>query len=188
MRSNVMHEITPLNPGDCFNVYSRAKPRFDSPLHYHEEYELNLILNASGAKRIIGGHMETIGDYELVLVGPNVTHTWISHKCQNKSVTEITIQFHRDLFDDKFLSRNQLSFVKNMIERSQRGILFSQDTVAAIKDRIIALKNKSGFTSVLDLLSILHELSTSRNMRTLSDASFSNEILSLQQQAVGKSI
>ena len=175
MRSNVMHEITPLNPGDCFNVYSRAKPRFDSPLHYHEEYELNLILNASGAKRIIGGHMETISDYELVLVGPNVTHTWISHKCQNKSVTEITIQFHRDLFDDKFLSRNQLSFVKNMIERSQRGILFSQDTVAAIKDRIIALKNKSGFTSVLDLLSILHELSTSRNMRTLSDASFSNE-------------
>jgi AraC-like DNA-binding protein len=170
-----MHEITPLNPGDCFNVYSRAKPRFDAPLHYHKEYELNLIINASGAKRIIGNHMETIGDYELVLVGPNVTHTWISHKCQNKAVTEITLQFHRDLFDDKFLNRNQLHFVKNMIERSQRGILFSQDTVAGIKDRIIAVKNKTGFVSVLELLFILHDLSTSRNMRTLSDASFSNE-------------
>jgi AraC-like DNA-binding protein len=175
MKSNVMHEITPLSTGDCFNIYSREKPRFDSPLHYHEEYELNLILNASGAKRIIGGHMEMINDLELVLVGPNVSHTWISHKCQNKSVSEITIQFHRDLFDDKFLSRNQLNFVKNMIERSQRGILFSQETVAAIKDRIIALSNKSGFISVLELLSILHELSTSRNMKTLSDASFTNE-------------
>jgi AraC-like DNA-binding protein len=175
MRSNLMHEITPLNPGDCFNIYSRTKPRFDAPLHYHEEYELNLILNAAGAKRIIGSHMDMIGDYEMVLMGPNVTHTWISHKCQGNEVIEITLQFHRDLFDDKFLSRNQLHFVKNMLERSQRGILFSQETVMAIKDKIISLKNKSGFISVLELLSILHDLSTSRNMKTLSDASFSNE-------------
>ena len=175
MVSNVMREITPLTPGDCFTIFSRAKPRFDFPLHYHEEYELNLILNANGAKRVIGGHMEVIGDLELVLLGPNVCHTWITHKCQNKSVIEITIQFHNDLFDDKFLRRNQLNFVKNMVERSRRGILFSQETVAAVKDRILGLEKKSGFDSVLELLSILHDLSTSRNMKTLSDASFSNE-------------
>jgi AraC-like DNA-binding protein len=175
MISNVMREITPLTPGDCFTIFSRVKQKFDFPLHYHDEYELNLILNASGAKRVVGGHIEAIDDLELVLVGPNVYHAWFTHKCQSKAITEITIQFHKDLLDDKFLRRNQLSFVKNMIERSQRGILFSQDTVAAVKDRLIELSKKSGFDSVLELLSILHDLSISRNMKTLSDASFSSE-------------
>jgi AraC-like DNA-binding protein len=170
-----MREITPLTPGDCFTIFSRVKEKFDFPLHYHEEYELNLIINAKGAKRVVGGHIEVIEDLELVLVGPNVYHAWFTHQCQSKSITEVTIQFHKDLFDDKFLRRNQLSFVKNMIERSQRGILFSPETIAALKDRIASLNKKSGFDSVLELLSILHDLSISRNMKTLSDSSFSNE-------------
>jgi AraC-like DNA-binding protein len=170
-----MREITPLTPGDCFTIFSRVKQKFDFPLHYHDEYELNLIINAKGAKRVVGGHIEVIDDLELVLVGPNVYHAWFTHQCQSKSITEVTIQFHKDLFDDKFLRRNQLSFVKNMIERSQRGILFSPETIAALKDRIYSLNKKSGFDSVLELLSILHDLSISRNMKTLSDSSFSNE-------------
>ena len=170
-----MREITPLTPGDCFTIFSRVKQKFDFPLHYHDEYELNLILNASGAKRVVGGHIEVNDDLELVLVGPNVYHAWFTHQCQSKSITEVTIQFHKDLFDDKFLRRNQLSFVKNMMERSQRGILFSQETVTAVKDRLHSLNKKNGFDSVLELLSILHDLSISRNMKTLSDSSFSNE-------------
>jgi len=175
MSSNVMREITPLTPGDCFTIFSRVKQKFDFPLHYHDEYELNLIINAKGAKRVVGGHIEVIDDLELVLVGPNVYHAWFTHQCQSEQITEITIQFHKDLFDDKFLRRNQLSFVKNMMERSQRGILFSPETVSALKDRIYSLNKKSGFDSVLELLSILHDLSISRNMKTLSDSSFSNE-------------
>jgi AraC-like DNA-binding protein len=175
MTSNVMREITPLTPGDCFTIFSREKQKFDFPLHYHDEYELNLIINAKGAKRVVGGHIEVIDDLELVLVGPNVYHAWFTHQCQSPAITEITIQFHKDLFDDKLLRRNQLSFVKNMIERSQRGILFSQETIAALQDRIRSLNKKSGFDSVLELLSILHDLSISRNMKTLSDSSFSNE-------------
>ena len=119
--------------------------------------------------------MDAIDDLELVLVGPNVYHAWFTHKCQSPAITEITIQFHKDLLDDKLLRRNQLSFIKNMVERSARGILFSQDTIATVKDRIISLNKKSGFDSVLELMSILHDLSISRNMKTLSDSSFSSE-------------
>jgi AraC-like DNA-binding protein len=186
MNGNVMREITPLTPGDCFTIFSRVKQKFDFPLHYHDEYELNLILNARGAKRVVGGHIEVIDDLELVLVGPNVYHAWFTHQCQSESITEVTIQFHKDLFDDKFLRRNQLSFVKNMIERSQRGILFSTETISALKDRIHSLNKKNGFDSVLELLSILHDLSISRNMKTLSDSSFSNEQLHYNSRRIEK--
>jgi AraC-like DNA-binding protein len=170
-----MREITPLTPSDCFTIFSRVKQKFDFPLHYHEEYELNLILNAKGAKRVVGGHIEIIDDMELVLIGPNLYHAWFTHQCQSDEITEVTIQFHKDLFDERFLKRNQLSFVKSMLERSQRGILFSHDTVLALKDRLLGMEKKTGFDSVLELLSVLHDLSISRNMRTLSDLSFTNE-------------
>jgi AraC-like DNA-binding protein len=170
-----MREITPLTPSDCFTIFSRVKHKFDFPLHYHEEYELNLILNAKGAKRVVGGHIEVIDDLELALIGPNLYHAWFTHQCQNEEITEVTIQFHKDLFDEKLLKRNQLSFVKNMLERSQRGILFPAETVQVLKERILSLDKKTGFDSVLELLSILHDLSISRNMRTLSDPSFTSE-------------
>jgi AraC-like DNA-binding protein len=186
MTNNVMREITPLTPSDCFTIFSRVKQKFDFPLHYHEEYELNLILNAKGAKRVVGGHIEAIDELELALIGPNLYHAWFTHQCQSEEITEVTIQFHKDLFDEKFLKRNQLSFVKSMLERSQRGILFPPETVLALKERLLSLDKKTGFDSVLELLSILHDLSISRNMRTLSDPSFTNEKFNYNSRRIEK--
>jgi len=168
----ILREITPLTQSDCFTLFSRVKQEFDFPLHCHDEFELNFIENAKGAQRVIGDHIEEIDEAELVLVGPNLQHAWFTHKCKDKEIREITIQFHKDLFDDKFLRRNQLNFIRTMFEKSVRGILFSRDTVQQVAPRIIELNRKHGFDSVLELMSILHDLSTSRNMRTLSDSSF----------------
>src|SRR5207253_10648394 len=146
----------------------------DFPLHYHEELELNFIMNAKGAKRVIGDHMQEIDDLELVLVGSNLPHVWLTHKCKSKEIREITIQFHKDLLDEKFLRRNQLNFIRGMLEKSARGILFSKKTIEQITPRLIALNQKQGFDSVLELISILHDLSISLNMQFLSDATFNN--------------
>jgi AraC-like DNA-binding protein len=186
MAINVMREITPLMPGDCFTIFSRVKQKFDFPLHYHEEYELNLVLNAKGAKRVVGGHMEAIDDLELVLIGPNLYHSWFQHQCQSSEITEVTIQFHKDLFDDNLLKRDQLSFLKTMLERAQHGILFSADTVQALRERLLSLDKKTEFDSVLELFSILHDLSISRSMRTLSEPSFTNEKSDHGSRRIGK--
>lgn len=186
MNTNIIREITPLTQNDCFTLFSREKKEFSFPLHYHEELELNFITNAKGAKRIVGDHIEVIDDLELVLVGPNLYHAWFTHQCKSQEIREVTIQWHKDLFDDKLLRRNQLSFIRNMFERSHKGILFSQETARALSPRIMSLNQKSGFDSVLELMSILHDLSISRNMRTLSDASFTNEPFSYNSRRIEK--
>jgi len=186
MSTNIIREITPLTQNDCFTIFSRVKKEFSFPLHYHEELELNLIINARGARRIVGDHIDSIDDLELVLVGPNVYHAWFTHHCQSREIREVTIQWHKDLFDDKLLRRNQLSFIRSMIERSQKGILFSKETITALAPRILSLNQKSGFDSVLELLSILHDLSTSRNMRTLSDGSFNNQHFTYNSRRIEK--
>ena len=172
--NSIIKEITPLTPNDCFTMFTRVKKEFNFPLHFHEEFELNLILNAKNAKRIVGDHIETIDDMELVLVGSNLNHAWFTHHCESEEITEVTIQWHHDLFDDKLLRRNQLSIIRQMLERSMKGILFSQETIKTISPRILSLSQKNGFDSVMELISILHDLSTSRNMRTLSDSTFND--------------
>lgn len=171
---NILREITPLTQSDCFTLFSREKSDFDFPLHFHEEFELNFIQNAKGARRVVGDHMEEIGDLELVLVGSNLQHGWFTHNCASKEIKEVTIQFHKDLLDEKMLRRNQLSFIRTMLERSLRGILFSPETTRNLAPRLLNLNQKHGFDSVLELFSILHDLSISRNMRILSDSTFNN--------------
>ena len=186
MNNNIMREITPLTQNDCFTIFSRVKKEFNFPLHYHEEFELNLIINAKGARRIVGDNIEIIDDAELVLVGPNLGHAWFTHQCKSEDIKEITIQWHKDLFDDKMLRRNQLSFIRSMLERSAKGILFSKETIKALTPRIVSLNQKNGFDSVLELMSILHDLSTSRNMRTLSDITFNNDHFNYNSRRIEK--
>ncbi len=184
--SNIIKEITPLTNSDCFTIFERKKKDFDFPLHYHEEMELNFISNANGARRVIGDHIEEISDAELVLIGSNLPHVWETHKLAGQEIHEVTIQFHKDLFDERFLRRNQLRVIREMFEKSKCGILFSNETAAAIGPRLVKLNKKHGFDSVLELMSILHDLSTSRNMRTLSDATFSNAEFSYSSRRVEK--
>ena len=181
-----MREIIPLTPNDCFTLFSRTKKEFNFPLHYHDEFELNFIGNAKGAKRIVGDSIEIVDDLELVLIGPNLYHSWFTHECKSKDITEITIQWHRDLFDDKLLSRNQLNFVKCLFDRAQRGISFPKETIEKILPRIKSLDQKGGFASVLELMSILHELSISSDIKTLSDATFINTQFSYNSRRIEK--
>jgi AraC-like DNA-binding protein len=175
MNKNIVKEITPLTQNDCFTIFSRVKKEFDFPLHYHDEFELNLIINAKGARRIVGDHIGDLDDLELVLVGSHLSHGWFTQQCKSGEIKEVTIQWHKDLLDDKFLRRNQLSFIRKMFELSGKGILFSKETIQLIYPRILALIQKSGFDSVIGLINILHDLSTSREIRILSEASFNNE-------------
>lgn len=186
MLPNIIKEITPLTNGDCFTIFERKKRDFDFPLHYHEEMELNFISNAHGARRLVGDHIEEIGDLELVLIGSNLPHVWETHKLSGQEIHEVTIQFHKDLFDEKFLRRNQMRVIRELFEKSKCGILFSAETAAQIGPRLIKLNKKHGFDSVLELMSILHDLSTSRNMRSLSDSTFSQADFSYSSRRIEK--
>jgi AraC-like DNA-binding protein len=184
--NNMFREITPLNSNDCFTIFSREKKEFNFPLHTHEEFELNLIWNAKGAKRIVGYHVGEIDDLELVFVNGNLPHGWFTNHCITQDIHEITLQFHKDLFGESFLNRNQLSNIRSLLENSNQGILFSKETAKIFKARIEQLKTNRGFESVLELMLILHGLSCSQNMQILSIASVSEDHLNSNSRRLEK--
>lgn len=61
---DVLREITPLSPEDCFLVMQRPKRSFSYPLHVHPEFELNYLENAAGAIRIVGDSVEEMEELD----------------------------------------------------------------------------------------------------------------------------
>ena len=173
--NKIITEITPLSEKDCFYLVDRYKDRFTFPVHRHEEYELNFLANCTGARRVVGDSMETIGEYDLVLIGNGIEHGWEQHECDNNRIREITIQFSHDLFGESLLEKTQLASVRRMLEVSSNGIVFSSGSIMKVFNRLDNLtKIDSGFYGMIELMAILYELAEEGNYRRLSSSSFAS--------------
>lgn len=188
--SNVFREVTPLSTEDCFVIFNRTKSEFSYPVHVHPEYELNFIEHAKGAHRIVGDSIEEIDDLELCLIGnESLEHAWMNFHCESREIHEITIQFHKDLFLESLLNKKQFHSVSVMFENAKKGMLFSRPVIEKVKDRLDMLnKGQNGFYSVLELLTILYELSMDENSRILCSSSYNKQDDSSESRRIQKVI
>jgi len=176
MNNQVHREITPLKENDCFLIFDRHRNAFTFPIHFHPEFEINYISNASGARRTVGDHIGEIEDVELVMVGPNLYHGWENYKNTGKEpLHEITIQFPRNLFNDEYLNRNLLKPLRELLSNANRGIKFSKETIKAIEPKLLELSDKRGFDNFLSFQSLLYDLAISRDQQMLTNMSFQHK-------------
>ena len=188
--SNLFREVTLLSDQDCFVVNKRTKSEFTYPIHVHPEYELNYIENGKGAGRLIGDSFEEIGDLELCLIGnENLGHAWMDHHCKSQDIYEITIHFHKELFLESLLNKNQFHTIAVMFENAKKGIVFSRAAIERVKSRIVSLSsNQNGFHSVMELIYILYELSNDKDSRILCTSTFTNQDDSSESRRIQKVI
>jgi len=173
MKENIHREITPLTENDCFLVFDRQRSLFTFPIHFHPEYEINFIHKAIGGRRVVGDHLEEIGEYELVMVGPNLYHGWENYRNTGTELLhEITIQFPKDIFEGALISKNIFKPVRDLLQNANRGILFSTETAKNLEKRFLGLAQKRGFDSFLEFQSLIYDLSISRDQKLLTNISF----------------
>lgn len=160
---NILTEVPPISKQDSFVVFERRKSNFNFPIHIHSEYELNYIIGARGARRIVGDHVADIGDREMVLItGSNLEHAWMDgNLAPGAEIYEVTIQFSPELFQGSgLIDRKQFAPIKKMLQDAQHGIAFSEKTILQSESGIHQLINSTdNFNSILIFLSLLNQLS-----------------------------
>lgn len=159
-------EIIPISDDDMFIILNHYDANFDYPVHYHDEYEINLVLGTSGM-RIVGDSVQPFQDIDLVMTGKNLPHAWRGETVEGNHV--ITIQFSADMLQLKILNKRLFSHIKQLLIESQQGILFSKATAEAVKDKIIKLTQLQGFDSLLEFFSLLSQLADSKYTSMVSN-------------------
>ncbi len=170
---DMINEISPLSNKDCFYIVERYKSEFTYPIHCHKEFELNFVENGEGVTRIVGDSVETITNYDLVLIGrENLEHTWEQGECRSPSIREVTIQFSADIFSESLLSRNQFDSIHKMLEKAKMGLAFSMKSIMKVYSLLDKVAAESDFDQFIDIIRLLHKLSICDDSRTLSNSSF----------------
>jgi AraC-like DNA-binding protein len=78
--------------------------------HFHPEYELTLTLGSHG-QRYVGDHIGSYGEDDLVLLGPNLPHTWHSKNAGPPSVTPGGMRAHDAALQVKGRRKGHQAFV-----------------------------------------------------------------------------
>ena len=173
--SDVLNEITPLSEKDFFYIVERHKTEFTYPVHQHKEFELNFIEGGAGVRRIVGDSVETIGDYDLVLIGGD------------DLIREITIQFPRDMFSPEQLAKNQFASIRRMLQQAEHGLAFPVSSIMKVYHLIDTLPSqKDRFRQFLQFLLLLNELASSEDARVLASTSFAHAAKSSESRRILK--
>ncbi len=87
-------ELVAVRNDQSFKVWSHGYPFRTVRWHFHPEYELHLVTQTAG-NRYVGDHIGAFGAGDLVLVGPNLPHNWISDVPGGEMVAErcLVLQF-----------------------------------------------------------------------------------------------
>lgn len=172
-------------------IYRRkADSRFRFNWHFHPEYELTWIQSGRG-KRFVGDH---IGDYrpgDLVLLGPNLPHTWCSEpdaRPKKGAHRAVVVQFREDFLGDAFFARPELKGVRRLLDRSVQGLAFGGRAQAQATAKLEAMARRGGLARLVLLLDALENLASAggRRVQVLSSRQFAPALRRHDEQRIDR--
>jgi len=136
--------------------------------HYHDEYELHLIVATSG-KAFVGDWIGQFQPGHLVLTGPRLPHNWITLDVPDSGVKlrDRVIQFHHEPIAKACAHVSELAEVLPLLERARHGIEFFglSDRARIYFERIKSSRGLERFSAFCQFMA---ELSRCTNYQLLS--------------------
>jgi AraC-like DNA-binding protein len=140
--------------------------------HYHPEFELTLTLNSRG-QRYIGDAIETYDDGDLVLLGPNLPHTWCSAERIDARRPHIALVmwFTEAWAGSVTAALAEMRPVAPLLSRSGRAIAFSGTAAAAARPIIETIPELNPTDRLLRLMEVLSLLAADTGYRLIAGPS-----------------
>ena len=170
----ISREITPISTDELYLLQNHYHAQFDYPIHFHPEYEINLVFNCSG-KRFIGNSIEQFKNIDLALIGSNVMHAWKSES-KNNNARVITLQFSKELFGERLLKNKELTAINNLLNNSKNGVVFTGKGLLSLKSKLLSLVKSTGLQCLIDFIILLQEMSESPYRVVLNSSSSLSEM------------
>lgn len=158
-------------PAGTYGFVRFLEHGFPNPLvrwHYHEEYELHLIVATRG-KVFVGDYIGQFEPGHLVLTGPRLPHNWISTEVPEGGVAlrDMVLQFADAPLRQAAAQIPELAEALPLLERARYGIEFF-GLSERMRERITRVKQLHGLQRFAEFTELLGELAGSNDYRLLS--------------------
>lgn len=146
--------------------------------HYHQEFELVVILKSSGAY-FIGDAINEFSENDVYLVGKNLPHMWLNEEAyfkNNRSLKAkaIAIHFEENFLGEQFFNTPEMLHIKELLGHAKFGLKFSNAKKDLIQDLELIVESV-GFDKTMLLLHVLHKLSKHNESTQLASSGYVQE-------------
>ncbi|QGZ66902.1 helix-turn-helix domain-containing protein [Paraburkholderia acidisoli] len=152
-------ELVAVPRDESFKVWSHGYPYRTVRWHFHPEYEIHLITATTG-KYFVGDYIGSFAPGNLVMVGSNLPHNWVSSVTPGEQVDERCLVLQ---FDSAFIARATEVFpefrrVAPLLDASRWGLLFTPETGAAAEPVLREMLNAQGMRRITLFIALLELL------------------------------
>lgn len=160
------------NPDNSFIINRYESPYFETPWHFHEEYELVYCEKGFGSK-FIGNSFSSYQEGEIAFIGKNVPHlfkaddSFYQPGAQVKP-SSIVVQFLQDFLGADFFNIPEMAEVNQLLSLSQNGLMVLGETRMKIKSILFEMLASGKIGRLKGLIEIFGLLAVSRELQPLS--------------------
>lgn len=144
--------------------------------HYHPELELIFFIKGN-TSAVIGDVFKQFKEGDLVLLGANFPHVLQECKDFAKSYPDIKpfgliIQFTETFLGNEFISKPELSLIKDLLYKAQRGILFNHSVMNKVEKALHDIPHLNNARKLISLLEILLTLAESEEYEYMTNKGY----------------
>ncbi|HEX4764979.1 MAG TPA: AraC family transcriptional regulator [Lichenihabitans sp.] len=166
-------ELVQVRDDQSFKIWSHGYPFRTVRWHFHPEYELHLVTSTEG-DRYVGDHIGSFTPGDLVFVGPNLPHNWISDIPEGESVEErcLVLQFTGEFIAACMASFPELRFMQPLLKEAFRGVRFESSLAERVGPLMRDLLEASDARRIALFMEILELIGHARDPATLASIGF----------------
>jgi AraC-like DNA-binding protein/quercetin dioxygenase-like cupin family protein len=155
-------EVVPADPELSARWHVHGVPSPYCRWNYHPEYEIHLITQGTGWF-VVGDRIDIFAPGQLVLVGSNVPHHWISDLEPGQTLPErdVVFQFHPDWLQRSRQVLPELGRLDPLLHVARHGIEFSGLTAEVATDHLRRIGSHRGTLRLAHIFGLLGTLAES---------------------------
>jgi len=153
-------------------IVNRSKrSKLSEAWHYHPEIEICYTVKSNG-KRFVGNQISDYSQFDLVMLGSNLPHGFVTDHVSS----QIVIQINEEFMGKDFLHKPELREIKNLFTYARRGIEFGQQTKNRVADIVELILKSERMDQLVLVLSLLNILSQSKDAKPICSEEYALDI------------